>query len=110
MSRDFKTLQKLWYSKLKESGFDDIENEDGKLYQPDNRTINFQNQEAIREYYLQLDDRLTHDQTIKSTDRSVLELYREGQYIKQIAKQLDLSISSVQRIIKKYGGPATRRK
>jgi hypothetical protein len=97
-------LQNLWYKKLKDTGFNDIETTNGFLKNPDIRTINWQNREKILEFYLALDSFLNHC-IIPMQDRLIMELYSEGVFVtgkNGIAKQANISIRTTWRIISYY--------
>lgn len=101
-TKEFIALKRLWYAKLRDMGFDDIETEDERLYQPDLRTISWSNHEEIRNYFLFMDAYLTHHPDISNRDRQVLESYSAGSYLVDIVKNTGLSQSTIQRIIAKH--------
>jgi hypothetical protein len=92
----FKKLKKEWYKKLEKSGFDDIElNRD--LSTPDlylnlkrpsaawaHKTIN----PYICKHYQNIQDFLNRGTFSCPLDRRILELYNEGQSIRQIIRSL----------------------
>lgn len=102
----FKKLQKEWASKLKESGFDDLEDSKENLKPDgDRRTVAFENRDAIRDYYRKVDSYLTNTKNIPKKHRKVLELYSEGTPIEGdngIAVQTGLHYQGVHFVIKKY--------
>lgn len=101
-SKEFKQLEKEWYDKLAKSGFEDIEDSHGCLKSQDKRTIAYQNQIQIRDFFLNLDTLLSHDYGMPKFDRRVLELFSEGVYIKVIAKKVRRSDRTVRSIINRY--------
>lgn len=101
-AKDFKSLKAVWYRKLRKSGFKDAENGHGELETPTVRSIAWQNQDRIRDYFLCLDEYLGNHQNIPSKDRKVLELYTQGEYLVNIAKKLKVSESWVQKTVRKY--------
>lgn len=103
VSQDLESLKKLWYDKLKNTGFVDLEDENQNLYCPNVRTIAYENQEVIREFFLRLDEYLTSNfNSIKPMHRIVLELYSSGARIKFIADQIKRSRQRVHQIIAQH--------
>ena len=97
------SLQQEWAQKLKDSGFNDIENKKGQIKTPDLRTQNFQDREILLEFFLSLDNYLTNTtDSIHPAKRRILELYSAGTYIKVIAKTMSLSTATVKNVIKHY--------
>lgn len=93
-SPQFKKLQDEWYKKLQDSGFDDIEHEDGKLRTGPNN--NFESQvinasmhvEAKTEYFRQAGFFL-HDHKFQDDfDRLVWGLHTRGLSVREIVKAL----------------------
>jgi DNA-binding CsgD family transcriptional regulator len=80
-------LQILWYSKLKEEGFKDLEDPHQRLKNPDNRTLGFQSRELVTERIDRMLGWLATGPQLSDTWRNILELYCEGKYIKDIAEQ-----------------------
>lgn len=100
-NKPFKSLQKKWYRILKETGFDDLE-ASGELYQPNLRTVGWQNQEQIRNFFLKLDDFLTNTTGISAVNRQVLEMWSAGKSQQEISNVTNLAISNVKNIVYKY--------
>lgn len=103
-SKVFKALQDEWSKKLKESGFEDIENSKEGLKQHERRTISFQNRDIIENFFTDLGHYIsTHKLPIK--DRSILELYIKGTRItgkNGIIDQLGWSRRTIHYTIAKY--------
>ncbi len=101
----FKKINKEWRKRLKNDGFQDIEDASENLEQYDRRTIAFENRDRILEFFLKLDHYLTNTKGIPKKHRQILELYSAGTYIKGpngIIEQTGLSDKQVRNIIKKY--------
>jgi Mor family transcriptional regulator len=99
--KDFLAIQKEWAKRLRESGFNDIEDFKGRLKSPDKRTIAFQNQERIREFHIQLADYLATF-AVPELHKQILEMYTQGEYAVRIAKKLNYSERWIRKIIKRY--------
>lgn len=93
-----KTLQKIWYDKLKDDGFKDIEDSKHRLKYKDSRTQSFKDQDVIKNFFLDLDYYLS-TQEIKPLHRKILELYTEGIFITEISKRVDRCVRQVKYII-----------
>jgi DNA-binding NarL/FixJ family response regulator len=99
----FPRLQREWYDRLKEDGFQDIEKPNGEMKRKNIYTISFQNRERIREFYTAL-GYFIHNQegVLPDLDMKILTLYCEGMYIKNIALQVERTPKTIYNIIKKY--------
>lgn len=105
-SREFKALQSLWYSKLKESGFEDIEDAQ-KKGEPLKRwdSTQFQRERARHSFdskqtYYDRAGTLLETYAFESElDRQIWAMHSEGEAIRKIAKALDLKIWFVHRTI-----------
>ena len=98
-------LKKLWYKRLKDSGFKDIETPSGALKSYDRRTIAFENMEVILSFHLDLETYLNSSPPrmhMSDLERKVLELYGEGKYLSEIAENCDITRQWVSKIINKY--------
>lgn len=87
-----KELQKLWYKKAKESGFNDIE-VNGYLYHWDS-SKNFteadsSNFSAKYHYYLMATEFLNMDPFDNEEDRIVWTLHSEGLSIREIKREIE---------------------
>lgn len=101
-NKQFKQLKDEWYKKLKDSGFNDIEDEFGLLKHHDIRTQAWINQKRIQAFFLALDDYLTNQPGIYPKDRKVLELWSEGKFFTEISDILQISIHTVKLIAYKH--------
>ena len=112
-NNDFKALKKLWYAKLKASGFRDIEYEDGSIESPVPRLLRsrmFQKEsiEIIEDYYVMCVCFLDNYNFETQRHKAIWEYYTEGLSVRQIsailckAKLKGCSRSNVGHIIKKY--------
>lgn len=95
----YRQLKAEWYKRLKESGFIDLEDRRGNLFQPDTRTIAWQNRERILEFFIQFDYYLTHNSTLSQRDRHILTRWSEGTYLVDISKELRISLSTINKVI-----------
>lgn len=104
MKRDktYAELKAIWDKKLKDSGFEDIEDSHGRLKQPDTRTISFQNRDTFLDFYLALDTYLETHKDIPPLDRRVLELHSCGIPNVEIAKRVGRGKTQVKVRIRKY--------
>lgn len=100
----FKELEKVWREKLKQSKFPDIEDSKERLKNPDNRTIAYENQDKIRDFFLSIDSFIAHYPDMPKFERKVMELYSRGIFIRSIVKQLRSSDKHVRNVIKRYKG------
>lgn len=98
----FRELQSRWYDKLKESGFNDIENKKEKLKEYDRRTIAFDNRDAIRDFFIRLDHFITKSHTLPPPHKKILELYSNGLYLSEIAQQMNCSRSKIKLVVYHY--------
>jgi hypothetical protein len=99
---DYQQLRKLWYQKLKESGFVDIEDTKGNLKDTWTRGLGFKNQRKICEFFLKLDHYLNQNE-IPLSHKQILSLYSQGIYITEIQKRLKLEKRyQVKKILKQY--------
>lgn len=101
---ELQMLQAQWDQILKEAGFKDIEDRRGNLKKHDTRTIAYQNQSKIREFFLKLDHLLTIYHEMPRFERQVLERYSQGYHIKQIVKETHASDRHVRNVIDRYHG------
>ena len=89
VTKDYKTLKKEWYKKLKDSGFTDIEYEGGHIKAPVFRssrakTLTLAKIEAIQAYYLMATHFLNDHNFATETDRIVWLYHSEGLSIRKI--------------------------
>lgn len=103
--RDFKILQEKWRKKLKSSGFEDHEDLHGRLTKSEERrTISWQNQVRIRDFFLLLDHFMNYYSAMPKDERKVMELYSQGIFVTKISKQLKFTRIRIHSIIKRYKG------
>lgn len=90
MANEFEKLKKVWYQKLKESGFKDIESKNGSVGRGAPRVDNITEvqQEAIKEYYSMTRHFLTEHKFESEQDRFIWEQYSEGLSVRDISKLL----------------------
>lgn len=102
-------LTKVWYKKLKKSGFEDIEQSDGKLKEWHSFKFAVGGQNAIQIYaktkfYDAAREMLTKHTFATARERKIWALYSEGESARGIAKKLKLGrfivSSTVNRLIK----------
>lgn len=101
-SKEFKELRSVWYNKLKESNFKDLEDQYGNLYSHDIRTIAWKNKEVIREFFFALDEYLEHKARIPHKHWIVLRNWSAGMYLIEISRKTRTSVRTIDRIIAKY--------
>ena len=94
-------LKQLWYQRLKDEGFIDIETDGGALKSYDRRTIAFDHRQRILEFYLEL-DRYIADAKMDQLDRTVLMALSDGFHVTEIARMLGFSRQWITKIIKKH--------
>lgn len=99
--RKLKELTDKWYDLLKKDGFVDIEDSRQRLKNKDHRTIGFQNQEIIRNFFLALDSYLITAE-LEPLHRNILQLYTQGIFLKEIARRVGRSEPRIRQIIKHY--------
>lgn len=98
---EFLSLNKKWNQKLANSGFDDIEDKNENLKNPNIRTQSWDNRDQILEFYLALDEFLNLNE-IPGKHRKVLEMYSQGIYLKEISVKVSMSYAWVRLIVEKY--------
>lgn len=101
---DLEELKKVWYAKLKEVGFVDIEDDRQNLKAHNTRTIAFENRDIILDFFLRLDAYLLETKDIPDIHRLILELYSKGEKIKRIAFTVRMTRQSIHKIINRYKG------
>lgn len=109
---DFGQLKALWYQKLKDSGFDDAENEKGYLKDwPTQRLRRDYTPERFREKqeYYRLACQFLHEHSFDSAfEKTVWELHALGLSIRDIVFDLKdetnhVNKDNIQKITRKYG-------
>lgn len=104
-TKEFKSLRGEWYKKLEESDFKSIEDNNGRLWQPNLRTITFDNRGRILDFFLKLDSFLTNSEGLPSKHRRILELYSQGVKIKGakgIIERVGMSDKYIRNVINYY--------
>jgi len=76
-TKEFKKLNDKWYTKLKKSGFQDVENFNGSLKEPDTRTNAYATRRETLAFYQKLSTWL-QTAKISKEHRKILELYCQG--------------------------------
>lgn len=117
--KSFKDIQKLWYDKLKDSGFDDIEDKKRYLKKWDSfkiRLIETRKQNQYPEYQSKIDSYRNHPEFFTVCDylakhgnskfnmldiETVWDLHVHGLTIRKIAKHMKRSKSRIFEVIKK---------
>ncbi len=97
-----KLLQLEWYTRLRNAGFRDIEDQRGNLKNYDRRTIAFDNRDEIAQFFRRLDHFLTQSTELPTEHFKILTLYARGVFIKTIAKECGRHRCTVMDIIKRY--------
>lgn len=106
-TKQFKTLQREWYRKLKDSGFDDIEDVDSpeeylkawhsqyfqKRHTPDKFIAN-------QEYYRRTQAFLMHYTFANQLDKQIWKMHSEGRPLRAIAKKLTITVHKTNTTIK----------
>lgn len=105
--KEFKQLQKEYYAKLKESGFDDIENLDfaqeplkrwhSHYFKSRHRPAEFR---EIAQYYSSAKQILQSYSFANTVDRNIWEQHAEGHSVRKIASSLNIKIWVVHQCIK----------
>lgn len=96
---NFKELQKLWYSKLKQKGFEDIERNEYHLKDPSSKfarttgrsesSLTSIARDAKRDYYLMATDFLNTHTFETKLDENIWAYHTEGISCRDIAKLLN---------------------
>lgn len=98
-SREFKALQKAWYGKLRDSGFEDIEDTDSQEEYLKNWHSQYfivrhspQDLDATAEYY-RMADAFLHRYTFdKPMDKKIWAMHAAGASLRTIAKALEIKV------------------
>jgi len=101
-TKEFHDLSKEWRARLIESGFEDLEDAQENLKSKDKRTIAYENQDEIREFFLRLDHFMYFYPEMPRFERTVMELYSQGVYIKTIVKRVRASDKKVRNVVSRY--------
>lgn len=100
-TKTFSELAKEWAKKLADSGFLDVEDPKGNLSTKNSRTSAFATKECTEEFYSSLQQYLNTSE-INERDRTILELYSSGTYIKHISEKSGWSGTTVKNVIRKH--------
>lgn len=104
-TKQFKELNEHWRQKLKESGFVDQEDKYGNIKHHDIRTQAWENRDGILDFYLRLDQFMNFYTDMPKFERQVMELFSQGYYVTEIAKQINGSrVRLIHKVIKRYKG------
>lgn len=92
----FSTLQKEWYKKLKETGFDDVEQANDRPFIKSGTVVRFEKMGAdFIEIQFQYFDRIAHHISRAAfedeQERQILTLYAEGFTQREIKERLGIS-------------------
>ena len=116
-SDEYSKLKKIWYDRLKEFGFEEIEQENGMLKAWHSRRFlglnraNVDNQTATHEYHYYANHFLNEHQFEKEIHKIMWEMHVNGKGVKAIAKELNntgaysTDHNEVWKIIKHYQIP-----
>jgi hypothetical protein len=92
---DFKKLQKEWYDKLKQSGFQDIEwsgGQDSRFLKSLPRT-DLRSLQGTQNYYRAVENFLIHNRNVWGQDRFLLQCHKRGLTVEQTIKQFEAKYS-----------------
>lgn len=107
MSEDFKRLQAKWYKKLKQTGFEDIEDTNS----PNEMLKSWDSLYFLSRYdgnaflakqrYFELARQFLHEHVFDSSrEKSIWTEFSEGASIRQIARRRRVSIYKIRKIVK----------
>lgn len=106
-SQKFKQLQKTWYQKLKEDGFEDIEdttNDKGHLFTWHSAYFHSRytpDAYAAKQDYYRLADAFNSRYEFESEQqKDIWHLHAEGQSLRNIATTLNISVYHVHKVVK----------
>ena len=100
--KDLKALQSLWYSKLKKSGFEDIEVSETKLKRYDAEYFLAKGADEATEtveYYNECEEFLRRHVFFSKSDRLVWRLHCTGLTEEEIAKQLKVQQPAISKVL-----------
>lgn len=102
-SKEFKKLQSEWYKKLADTGFDDIEYANGQLYQPNLRTLAWENRDAIQEFFDHVLSYLNDSTTqLTPTETTILNMWAFGHYLTEISAKIDMDYQKVAQTVYRH--------
>ncbi len=105
----YKKLKARWYKKLEESGFEDIENDDGTLKnEVDPRTVAnaMATKELREEYYVLATQFLETYKEFTPSSKKIWALHCTGLGAHKIAKQLEITLGRADSTLTKLKGIA----
>lgn len=106
-SKQFKVLQHKWYKKIKDQGFDDVEDvESPREFMKDWHSMYFQKRytidsfQAKEEYYRMARSFSNTHKFECRRDKQIWELHCEGLSLRKIAEKLKTKICRIHKVIK----------
>lgn len=99
---DFAKIKQEWDQVLTKHGFKDIEYSSGQLKNYDRRTVGFDNQQIVLNFFLRLDQFMNHYKAMPKQDRLVMSLYSEGRPIPEIVQVSKVSRRKIFYIVERY--------
>jgi hypothetical protein len=104
MNPEFQRMNAIWRERLKQSGFEDLEDARGDLKHSICKNQGVYNQADIRDFFLRLDHLLAVDTQMPRIERVILTMYSAGQPIPKIVHQTRKSERTIWYVIKRYKG------
>lgn len=108
MNPNLASIKKEWYKKLKDSGFEDIETDDGKLIRWSSSYLKQvskegrETQQHAKESYYRLAGQFYHSYLFETRqEKLVWELHSSGKSMRDIAKVIKMSSTTVKERIHK---------
>jgi hypothetical protein len=101
-TKKFKALKAKWDKKLKNTGFEDVENEDGSLKASTHpKAISFAlRDKEEREAYYGIATQLLHTYTfVDEIEKRIWEMHCEGIAVRHIMKELDMGHHKIELVI-----------
>lgn len=96
----FRRTQALWYRRLYDAGFEDLEVQDRRSV--DTRNAAVRDREAVTTYYRIAAQLLHEGEFASARDRAVWEMHVEGLSRREIARKMTLNHKTVDRVIHRY--------
>lgn len=100
--RKFLELQRHWYQKLKDLGFNDIERRDGTLLRLDIRNARMIDRDAVESYYAMARQFNSAHDFDCWVEKTIWELHTEGYSLSEVATRTGLGIKRIRIIIAKH--------
>ena len=98
----FKDLQSQWYKKLKQNGFNDIENSKEEISSINRRTARFDDRDLVLSFFISVDHFITENPDLPKLHRQILVHYSDGIKLIEIAPKVKKSVIRVKQIISRY--------